>query len=45
MSDKELSRLETLRDFTSGHLTTPAAAELLGLESRQIQRLAKPPLI
>lgn len=39
MSDKELSRLEILRDFTSGRLTTPAAAELLGLERRQVQRL------
>jgi len=41
MSDKELSRLEILRDFGSGRLTTPAAAELLGLERRQVQRLAK----
>ena len=41
MSDEELSRLEILRDFTSGRLTTPAAAELLGLERRQVQRLAK----
>ena len=39
MSDKELSRLEILRDFTGGRLTTPAAAELLGLEHRQVQRL------
>lgn len=41
MSDKELSRLEILRDLGSGRLTTPAAAELLGLERRQVQRLAK----
>ena len=42
MRDKELSRLEILRDFTSGRLTTSAAADLLGLERRQVQRLAKP---
>jgi hypothetical protein len=41
MSDTELSRLEILRDLGSGRLTTPAAAELLGLERRQVQRLAK----
>jgi transposase len=41
MSDKELSRLEILRDLGNGRLTTPAAAELLGLERRQVQRLAK----
>jgi hypothetical protein len=41
MSDKELSRLEVLRDLTSGRLTAAAAAELLGLERRQVQRLAK----
>jgi len=41
MSDKELSRLEILRDLASGRLTTPAAAQLLGLERRQVQRLAK----
>ncbi len=41
MSDKELSRLEILRDLGSGRLTTSAAAELLGLERRQVQRLAK----
>ena len=41
MSDKELSRLEILRDLGSARLTTPAAAELLGLERRQVQRLAK----
>jgi transposase len=40
-SDKELSRLEILRDLYSGRLNTPAAAELLGLERRQVQRLAK----
>ena len=40
MSDKELSRLEMLRDFTSGRLTTSAADKLLGLERRQVQRLA-----
>ena len=41
MSDKELSRLEVLRDLTSGRLTASAAAELLGLERRQVQGLAK----
>ena len=41
MSDKELTRLEVLRDLTSGRLTALAAAELLGLERRQVQRLAK----
>ena len=41
MSDKELTRLEILRDLASGRLTTPAAAQLLGLERRQVQRLAK----
>ena len=41
MSDKELARLEVLRDLTSGRLTAMAAAELLGLERRQVQRLAK----
>ncbi|WP_255346309.1 hypothetical protein [Asticcacaulis sp. AC402] len=35
MSDKELARLEVLRDLTSGRLTASAAAELLGLERRQ----------
>ena len=41
MSDRELARLEVLRDLTSGRLTASAAAELLGLERRQVQRLAK----
>lgn len=41
MSDKELARLEVLRDLTSGRLTVSAAAELLGLERRQVQRLVK----
>jgi transposase len=41
MSDNELGRLEVLRDLTSGRLTISAATELLGLERRQIQRLAK----
>lgn len=40
MSDKELARLEVLRDLTSGRLAASAAAELLGLERRQVQRLA-----
>ena len=33
MCDKELARLEVLRDLTSGRLTVSTAAELLGLES------------
>lgn len=41
MSDKELARPEVLRDLTSGRLTVSTAAELLGLERRQVQRLAK----
>ena len=41
MSDKELARLEVLRDLTSGRLTVSTAAELLGLERRQVQRLVK----
>jgi Winged helix-turn helix len=41
MSDKELARLEVLRDLTSGQLTASAAAELLGLERRQVLRLSK----
>ena len=41
MSDKELSRLEILRDLSGGRLTVLAAAELLGLECRQVLRLAK----
>ncbi|ESQ79173.1 hypothetical protein AEYBE204_09190 [Asticcacaulis sp. YBE204] len=41
MSDKELARFEVLRDLTSGRLTVSTAAELLGLERRQVQRLAK----
>ena len=41
MSDKELARLEVLRDLMSGRLTVSTAAELMGLERRQVQRLAK----
>ena len=41
MSDKELSRLEILRDLSGGRLTVLASAELLGLERRQVLRLAK----
>jgi len=41
MSDKELSRLEVLRDLTSGRLTVSTAAELMGLERRQVQCLNK----
>jgi hypothetical protein len=41
MSDKELARLEILRDLVGGRLTTSAAAELLGRERRQVLRLSK----
>lgn len=41
MSDRELSRLEVLRDLTSGRLTVTAASELLGLQRRQVLRLSK----
>ena len=39
MSDKELSRVEILRDLTAGRLTVSAASELMGLECRQVLRL------
>jgi hypothetical protein len=41
MSDKELTRLEVLRDLTTGRLTVSAATEFLGLERRQVLRLSK----
>jgi hypothetical protein len=41
MSDKELSRVEILRDLTAGRLTVSAAGELVGLERRQVLRLSK----
>src|SRR5215831_1021891 len=41
MSDGELSRLEVLRDLDQRRLTTEAAAQLLGLERRQVFRLLK----
>ena len=41
MSDGELSRLEVLRDLYEKRLTTEAAAQLLGLERRQVFRLLK----
>ena len=41
MSDGELSRLEVLRDLDQKRLTTSAAAQLLGLERRQVFRLLK----
>jgi hypothetical protein len=41
MSDGELSRLEVLRDLDHRRLTTAAAAQLLGLERRQVFRLLK----
>ncbi len=41
MSEKELSRLEVLRDLASSRLTVAAAGEILGLERRQVQRLSK----
>ena len=41
MSDGELARLEVLRDLDRCRLTTAAAAQLLGLERRQVFRLLK----
>ena len=41
MSDGELTRLEVLRDLDQKRLTTDAAAQLLGLERRQLFRLLK----
>src|SRR5580693_3600397 len=41
MSDGELSRLEVLRDLDQRRLTATAAAQLLGLERRQVYRLLK----
>src|SRR6516225_949347 len=41
MSDGELTRLEVLRDVDQTRLTTEAAAQLLGLERRQVFRLLK----
>ena len=41
MSDKELARLEVLRDLDQQRLTPAAAAQLLGLERRQVFRLLK----
>ena len=45
MSDKELARLEVLRDLDQQRLTPTAAAQLLGLERRQVSRLLKVRLI
>jgi hypothetical protein len=41
MSDRELARLEMPRDLDQKRLTTEAAAQLLGLERRQVFRLLK----
>jgi hypothetical protein len=41
MSDGELTRLEVLRDLDQSRLTTDGAAQLLGLERRQVFRLLK----
>jgi hypothetical protein len=41
MSDGEISRLEVLRDMDQRRLTTEGAAQLLGLERRQVFRLLK----
>src|SRR6201984_1442858 len=41
MSDGEVSRLEVLRDLDQRRLTAVAAAQLLGLERRQVFRLLK----
>ena len=41
MSDKELARLEVLRDLDQRRLTPAAAGQLLRLERRQVFRLLK----
>jgi transposase len=41
MSDRELARLEVLRDLDQRGLTPAAAARLLGLERRQVFRLLR----
>jgi hypothetical protein len=41
MSDGELTRLEVLRDLDQSRLTRDTAAQLLGLERRQVFRLLK----
>ena len=41
MSDGELTRLEVPRDLDQSRLTTDTAAQLLGLERRQVFRLLK----
>ena len=41
MSDKELARLEVLRDLDQRGLTPTAAAQLLGIGRRQVFRLLK----
>jgi Winged helix-turn helix len=41
MSDRELRRFEVLRDLAQERLTAAAAAQLLGLERRQVFRLLK----
>ena len=38
ISDRELRRLEVLSDLDQKRLTTAAAAQLLGLERRQVFR-------
>lgn len=39
MSDRELSKLDVMRDLAEGRLTSAAAAQILGLQRRQIFRL------
>jgi predicted DNA-binding protein (UPF0251 family) len=41
MSDGELTRVEVLRDLDQRRLTVETAAQLLGLERRQVFRLMK----
>lgn len=41
MSDRELARLEVLRELELRRLTTAAAAQLLGLDRCQVFRLLK----
>jgi hypothetical protein len=40
-ANRELGRFAVLRDLDQRRLTTPAAAQLLGLERRQVFRLLK----
>jgi hypothetical protein len=37
MSDKELSRVEILRDLTAGRLTVSAASKMMGLDTDDVR--------